>query len=274
MPALPPPTPVLSPDIRLLYTPDDVALFNVSGHVLDLRGLVFESGSGSLAVERWDTEFLTRSLSGFTNGDCLQVWSAGAGRFPKPARCRYRHAWIAVGASNQFWKNTETFWVSRYGTVLGTCHMAAGTCDVSLSAGRAVQRDPVSSTAAPADSPDLLLLYNPQSFALVNVSGRSLDLRDLAFASDSGRMAAARWDQAFLTASLARFPAGDCLQVWGLSTADLQPKPGSCDVRHAWVPIHDSARFWVGTGTFGVQRGGERLATCSVNAGACEVRLP
>ncbi len=272
-----PDIPPVSSDIRLIYNADNVTLINVSGRNLDLTGLVFEGSSGTMLVERWDTEFLSRPLNNFPAGDCLQVWGLGSQDVrPQPGECQFRQVWVAVNEMQQFWVNTERFSVSRGGLVLEVCETWTGVCDVSLYGG--TPPDTVVPTSAPpvdvGGIADVRFIYDAESLALVNVSGQVLDLTALVFESDSGVMSATRWGTEFLTQPLYMFPPGDCLQVWGLDTVDLPVKPDECEFRHAWIAIGDEARFWVNTSTFRVRHGAELLTTCEVWAGVCDVRLP
>ncbi len=132
VPTSAPPVDVGGPaDIRLIYDAESLALVNVSGHVLDLTALAFESDSGVMSASRWNTEFLSRPLNAFPTGDCLQVWGLEMVNLPvKPDECEYRHAWIAVGDEARFWVNIATFRARRGAELLATCEVWAGVCDV------------------------------------------------------------------------------------------------------------------------------------------------
>lgn len=120
-------------DLRLIYSADSFTVINTSGGNLDMSGLGFASASGALSISRWDNEFLSRPLSDFPPGDCLQAWPMELEEWPfKPAACNIRHAWAGVNYAQVFWANTEFFTVSRGGAVLATCGVNAGVCDVNL----------------------------------------------------------------------------------------------------------------------------------------------
>ncbi len=277
------PTPGL-PDIQLLYSPNGLTLINVSGGTLDLTGLLFSSSLGSMNVEVWDTEFLTRPLFAFPAGDCLQVWSVDIVNVPPvPVSCRFRHAWISVRNDQVFWSDSTAFTVSRGGTVMRVCEIAAGVCDVSLSAvvanvaplgGGTGVAAPRPTQVQTANNNGLTLVYNPDSFALVNTSGRILDLSQLVFESDSGVLAAERWNTEFLTRPLTSFSSGGCLQVWAIGTSEILPPPAICEQRHAWIAVNESGRFWIGVNTFRVRLSSDVLTTCSASAGVCDVPMP
>lgn len=277
------PTPVL-PDIQLLYSPNGLTLINVSGGTLDLTGLLFSSSLGAMNVEVWDTEFLTRPLFAFPAGDCLQVWSVDIVNVPPvPGSCRFRHAWISVRNDQVFWSDSTAFTVSRGGTVMRVCEIAAGVCDVSLSAvvanvaplgGGTGVATPRPTQVQTTNNNGLTLVYNADSFALVNTSGRILDLSPLVFESDSGVLAAERWNTEFLTQPLTSFSSGGCLQVWAIGTPEILPPPALCEQRHAWIAVNESGRFWIGANTFRVRLGSNMLGTCTASAGVCDVPMP
>ncbi len=271
----PSPTP-LPPDIRLTYDENSFTLLNVSGQPLNLANLVFESEAGSMTAMRWNTEFLTQSLSGFTDGDCLQAWTPEITELPPPLDCRIRHAWIMVSGDAIFWNDAETF-VVRNGTErVGVCSVAAGVCEINLTVPVQYDLTPIptddASEMVGQQLPDLHLLYDVQSFSLVNVSGEALDLRGIVFNSEAGSLPIEQWETEFLSQPLNDFSAGDCLQAWTFSY-DLLPKPEECRFRHAWVAIPQSSAFWQDVQTFAVERNGIVIGRCVVAQERCEVSL-
>ncbi|MDQ7024543.1 MAG: CAP domain-containing protein [Anaerolineae bacterium] len=267
------PTPP-NPDIRLVYSPASFSLINVSGRSLNLSELNFESTSGTFAASQWNTEFLTQALNNFTVGDCLQIWGFGEANQAKPVDCRFRHVWVTVGSDAQFWRGVENFIVRMGIQPVGICSIAAEVCDVSISTPIPEPTirlpEPVSATQMAAD---LRLIYNADSLSMVNVSGRVLNLRGIVFRSNSGLMPIERWDTEFLSQSLSGFTAGDCLQVWGLGTTDLYPKPLECETRHAWIAVGDDFDFWRDTDLFTVEQNGRRIALCDAANGVCKISL-
>lgn len=271
----PSPTP-LPPDIRLTYDENSFTLLNVSGQPLNLANLVFESEAGSMTALRWNTEFLTQPLSGFTADDCLQAWTPEITELPPPLDCRIRHAWIMVSGDAIFWNNAETFTVRNGTDRVGVCSIPTGVCEINLTI--PVQYDP---TAMPTDDaseqvgqqpPDLRLLYDVQSFSVVNISGEALDLRGIVFNSEMASLQIERWETEFLSQPLNDFSAGDCLQAWTFSY-DLLPKPEECRFRHAWIAIPQGDAFWQGSQTFTVERNGTVIGRCVVAQERCDISL-
>jgi len=260
------------PDIRLMYDESSFVLVNIAGRPLNLANLIFESANGSLLASEWNTEFLSQSLTGFTHSDCLQAWHVRVNRLPKPENCRLRHAWITVGDGGLFWQDVETFSVRNGAERVGVCLVDAGFCEINLSSPIDVDML-IPSVAAFNRSQDLRLVYNTDSFALINISGQALDLRGIIFRSSSGEMPVERWNTDFLTQPLSNFTSGDCLQVWGLAASEIYSAPQECDVRHAWIAVGDTFDFWRDTEDFVVIRDNVRIGRCVTTQTICEISL-
>ncbi len=128
-------------------------------------------------------------------------------------------------------------------------------------------------TQAPQRASSILLVYSPQSLALVNTSGRVLDLSNLEIVQGTNTLAIKRWQTPFLGAALDSFPAQDCLQVWSWNEPNDLPAPSECRIRRGIINVAPEARFW-GAGTFDVRSQGTTLATCDASARRCEVSFP
>ena len=277
-------------DIRLIYNQDSFTLLNIAGEPIDLNGLIFQSSVGKLNIDAWDTEFLTRPLGLFPPSDCLMAWGNGRSEQGIPGDCETRHGWIIVGADEKIWTGTSRFDVLRYNRVLAGCIVAQGLCEVNLegnlgansptvvppnsfnSDGIVTTDTTIPSTSRIATS-DLTFIYDFNSFALINTSGQSLDISSLVFESDNGVFSASRWNTEFLTHSLSNFPAGDCVQVWGVNE-ELQTKPPTCETRHAWIAVAPELQFWRDTTQLRIRRGIKQLGVCDLRAGQCEVDFP
>ncbi|GAB4411782.1 MAG: hypothetical protein Kow00106_06190 [Anaerolineae bacterium] len=125
-------TPDTRPDVLLVYDARSLALINVSGRALDLTALVIAGAADSLPLTRWQTPWLSGSLTAFTAGDCLQVWAwTEAGDLPLPAGCRYRRGVINVAPEGRFWAESD-FTLRAGQTVLATCLADGGECAARL----------------------------------------------------------------------------------------------------------------------------------------------
>lgn len=263
-------TEFIPPEIRLIYDENTLVLVNISGRVLNLANLVFESNSGTMTASRWNTEFLSQPLSGFTNNDCLQVWTVDTDYLVPPDDCHFRHGWIAVAEDTQFWRNADIFTVRSGDDLVGICRVDFGICEMNIST--PVADVAILDPATFGQLPDLRFEYSDNSFALINVSGRPLDLTGLFFRSDSGTLAMEAWNTEFLSQALNNFSNGDCLQVW---TPDYpnQPSPTRCRVRHGWILVNDSGDFWRQTDNFTIEQNGVLIGRCFTNEDDCTVSL-
>jgi hypothetical protein len=277
-------------DIRLMFNQDSLTVLSLADSPINLLGLSFQSSGGTLSIQSWETEFLTSSLSGFPSQDCLMAWTSQAGEQPQSVDCKTRHGWIVVGDDDDFWRGVSRFDVIRDNRVLAGCVVASGYCDVNLAGNLGINSptlvplNPVISTgtsvANTTDSSSLTtsnagltLVYSLDSFALINTSGRSLDLSEIVFESDTGVFSANRWNTDFLTRPLSDFPSGDCLQIWGVNE-ELQSKPTGCNTRHSWVAVASDVQFWRNTSQLRVRYGAEQLGLCDLNVGQCAIRIP
>lgn len=267
---LPTATEYTPPDIRLNYDQYSLVLINVSGNVLNLANLIFESDGGVMASYRWNTDFLSQPLSGFTNGDCLQVWTLDVSYLDTPDDCRFRHAWIAVAGDTVFWRNADFFTVRNGEDLVGVCPILDGECDVNFST--TAEDITVINPVTFGDIPDLRLEYPDSSFSLINVSGRSLDLSGLIFRSDSGLVMIEQWDNGFLSQPLSNFGDGGCLQTWTLNQSEQLP-PERCRIRHAWILVNDAGDFWRNTEVFSVEQNGIVIEQCTLAETYCSISL-
>lgn len=115
--------------VRLLISEDGVTLQNLTGNSLDVSAYVFVGGSGRFVASAWRTPELSRPLEAIPGGDCLQVWAVGVTNLPKPETCRFRHGWVVVPSSRQFWGD-GSFQVFDGDRLLGQCAAGQAICDL------------------------------------------------------------------------------------------------------------------------------------------------
>jgi len=276
-------------DIRLIFNQESLTLLSITDVPIDIRGLVFQSSSGTFNSDTWRTDFMTSSLSGFPPDDCLMIWTSEIEGASTPLECTTRHGWVVAGDDVDFWRDVIRFDVIRDGRVLAGCVVANGFCDVNLNGNlganspTVVPLNPALPTGTPiitnsgvvsaSSGSDLTLIYSLDSFTLINTSGHILDLSGLVFESDNGVFAASRWNTDSLSRSLAEFPAGDCLQIWGVNE-QIQSKPAGCDTRHSWVAVTSEQQFWRNSTQARVRYGAEQIGTCDMRAGQCTINFP
>jgi len=129
-----------------------------------------------------------------------------------------------------------------------------------------------SSTPVPAAAPDLTILYDSRSLAIINTSIGPVDLAQLALVQGTFSLPAARWQQ-YLSGSLNAIPARDCLQAWSSGESADLPAPSGCRYVRGVTYLGGPVMFWT-QGPFDVQWSGRALVTCAVGAGRCLVDLP
>lgn len=133
LPASPTVAPVLqsaSSELRLVYSPDSLALINTGSRAEDISGLSLRGSGGELSIASWDNGFLTASLYAFPPGDCLMAWGLNTNFQDKPAACDVRHAWIAVSDQQAVWQTAGTFSVYWHGQPVTECAGYSGVCTI------------------------------------------------------------------------------------------------------------------------------------------------
>lgn len=121
--------------------------------------------------------------------------------------------------------------------------------------------------------PDIRLIYDANTFTLINVSRRILNLANLVFVSDTRSLASQRWNTEFLTQRLTSFTEDDCLQIWTFDVAIDPGSPIGCDVRHAWIAISRDDAFWLESETFTVTNNNQTIGLCATSVGECDINL-
>lgn len=123
---------------------------------------------------------------------------------------------------------------------------------------------------------ELRLFISQESITIQAVGDQALDLTGVELASERGRLPLNRFDNGFLTASLAAFPPLDCLQVWTTNTSQVLPRPAQCGMRHSWLAVTPEGQFWADVASLRVERNGMLLGMCSVDPSTpvvCNVSL-
>jgi hypothetical protein len=124
------------------------------------------------------------------------------------------------------------------------------------------------------------VVFDDVSMAMINLSGRPLDVSGLSFQRFSelgvtiASFAATQWEQSGL-GPVRALPAGACYQLLSPKQASLQLSPGeapvkpaACRVSQGWLLASDEAwQFWTadsGGGTFQVLYAGQVIHTCQI----------
>ncbi len=116
----------------LLYDRQSFSVWNNTGSAANVAEVVFAGAQTSLAVARWDTQWLSGSLTALAANDCLQVWSWDIkDTLAKPTACRQRRGVITIAPSQMFWTQGD-FEVRLRDSVLATCSASAIRCEFAL----------------------------------------------------------------------------------------------------------------------------------------------
>jgi hypothetical protein len=146
----------------------------------------------------------------------------------------------------------------------------------SIAAGQSVPRGSAVDVTV-LRSPNVRLIYDDNDFTILNLTGGSLNLTALAFASAEGTPAsfgAGSWASSL--------PANECVQLWSVQRGAPKDVEGCAAIQN-WISTRNTAvHFW--TGANGVSRfnvtqdGAERGSCPAAPAGSgalvCEVYIP
>jgi hypothetical protein len=123
----------------------------------------------------------------------------------------------------------------------------------------------------------VVLLYNEETFVLLNRSDRAVDITNLEFVqlTNAGEQASfGTWE---LTGSdpIYALRPGNCYQLVPFGVSDPRV-PDFCRRRASWQSLGPRRLFWIHEDPntrFIVRREGDVLATCPVNEGECYVNV-
>jgi uncharacterized protein YkwD len=147
--------------------------------------------------------------------------------------------------------------------------------DFAAMLAQAAAATPLPTATPEPPRPELLLVYDNRSLAVINNSRHTLDLSDVALQGNGMYLPMTWWQGARgVTLQLYDFPSGDCVQVWSEQEFTAPRKPAECrSVRSGRSFLENSQRFWL-EGSFEVALNGDVVATCQAAARRCEVDLP
>lgn len=127
---------------------------------------------------------------------------------------------------------------------------------------------PVPPTATPKpQNVTLILIYDQQGLIIYNNSGKKMDLSKFSVGSGVGKVSIDSFSKVAPVPTGA-FPAGHCLQI--TYNGQDPTVPGDCKAVRAQIILNPNNVFWK-TGTFEVKIGSTVLATCTADAGRCEI---
>lgn len=118
-------------------------------------------------------------------------------------------------------------------------------------------------------TPNVTLLYDDAAFTIHNISGNTLDLTRLSFASDTRTWDATGWGPSLANS----LPSDDCLRMRDAMSGQRQP-PAVCANLYGFLTVGESALFWREGNSFEVRYDGEMLTTCDSTADQCDLAIP
>ena len=90
----------------LLYDSQSFAVLNNTESAANVAEVVFVGAQTSFAVARWDTQWLSGSLTALGANDCLETWSWDIkSTLSKPSACRQRRGVITIASNQLFWNS-------------------------------------------------------------------------------------------------------------------------------------------------------------------------
>lgn len=132
-------------------------------------------------------------------------------------------------------------------------------------------------TATPVNGAfDVQMVYNDQSFSLINTSGRDLDLSPLIIVSNElGVSLTSDWLGRYFNGSMSEFPPRYCLQTWSFEMFPGPPRlPEGCvGLASGRSSLRAGERFWL-AGEFDIIYRRQLVARCTADTGRCAFDMP
>lgn len=115
------------------------------------------------------------------------------------------------------------------------------------------------------------LVYSRNVLTVVSQAD-TVNLGSISFRNGAVSFAATRWERVSSTLNVGALRNGDCLQI-GLQTVSNFTTPSGCRQLRSLITLAQNQLFWT-SGTFEVLDGETVLATCTADAGTCQVSVP
>ncbi len=297
------------PTIHLIYDGEQFLLVNVSDHVLDVSQLIFEQNlsngtTRSFRTTNWNRDDIGDPTDQLRSGGCYQLLTANATQMPPSVQVcpQFLGYFRSTVTRRYFWLSDEpgAVFTVRYtssDTLLATCPIDAGECAFYLGpaaapvATPAPTPTPASPSPAASETPvattpgDLRMLYGTDSFLIVNMSNRVLDLSQLMFEQelpDSAmrRFDAQEWDRPGVLSPPSEMSAGGCYELVTGDGTQTTPSHDICTRFLGWFRTGVSGRyFWLSDqpgAVFTVRNAATDtvIGTCPIDTGTCVVSLP
>ena len=291
-------------NIRLLYADEGdgegyFLLINTSNKRLDVSPLVFEqqlADGTTLRYEArlWKRDDIIADPAAMPGHSCFQLvtvngtnWRIGTSDCPY-----FLGYYRTTFRSRYFWLSDDpeaTFTVSVPGMSqpLATCPVGTNECAFVYDPDAVAQAIAYATAEAEARKQNntLRLVYDADSFLVVNTSASTLDISQLVFEREmpdgSVRHFEARsWERPDIMEPPTRMEPDGCYQLVRAGSAQVTPPSSVCRRFLGWLSTGLSRRyFWIADesgATFTVKLSGadEPLRVCPIDEGTCTVYLP
>ncbi len=291
-------------NIRLMYKDEGngegyFLLINTSTKRLDVSPLVFQQERSDGTVLRYEARLWERSdiaaePAAMPGRSCFQLVTInGSNLRIGTADCPFFLGFYRTTfPARYFWLSDDpeaTFTVSVPGLSqpLATCPVGTNTCAFVYDPDAIAQAIAYATAEAEAQAQTntLRLVYNTDSFLVVNTSTRTLDISQLVFErkmSDGSvrRFEARSWDRSDILEPPTRMEMDGCYQLVRAGSTQVTPPRSVCQRFLGWFRTGLSRRyFWIADeagASFDVYLEGEEepLRVCPIDEGTCTVNLP
>lgn len=292
---------------RVIYDDAQVLLVNISGEALDVSQLIFEQAlpnglTRSFRTSNWDRNDIGDPTDQMRSGGCYQLLTASATRtVPEEGDCPHYLGYFRSTVSGRyFWLSNDpgAYFTVRdisTGVLLAVCPIVAGDCafyvgpdavPVSTPTPHATAVPAATATETPSPTTgDLRMVYDNDSFLIVNISERDLDISQLAFEQEFPdgavrRFDARDWDRTGVVSPPSAMSVAGCYQLVTGDGTQVSPSRDICQRFLGWFRTGVVRRyFWLAEqpgAVFTVRDAATNavLGTCPIDAGACLLSLP
>lgn len=231
----------------------------------EFYALQLESGSPS-------TSFAEQVGTTFAGEGACFIFIVEGAPFTTSEGCPGQTMVTHVTPGERFWYDSarevlaDLFILSNKGKLLADCREAVVGCKFEVAALELES----SALLELAGTRRIRLDYTPNTFAITNIGGQTLNISSLRLSDGEKTFSAMAWndDNGYLW----QFPTGDCFQI-AVSGTQNPIKPASCELRHGWVSVKTSQKFWT-SDTFEVYLNNNIVGECDTDASACVIDLP
>ncbi|MBI1259891.1 MAG: protein kinase [Chloroflexi bacterium] len=120
--------------VHMIYDKDLFVLINQSTQTFSIRGWTFVQHASFGDITFYASQWSTPLLGAVAPDTCYLIWRNTLSNVETPDYCAEREAWFAAGTRSRFWISSQATTVFEVfgssGSLLGTCIVSAGECDL------------------------------------------------------------------------------------------------------------------------------------------------